>query len=74
MSWRSTVVFGASYAVASLSCTIAPFLAVVVASFRTDSILSGATLFLTYAAGMGLVAGTAAIAVTLAKTTLARQA
>jgi len=69
-SWRSMIVFGASYAVASLSCTIAPFLAVVVSSFRADSIWAGATLFFVYAAGMGLVVATAAVAVALARTSL----
>ncbi len=47
----------------SLTCTIAPFLAVVVSAFRADSPLTGAGLFLLYAAGMGLVVGTAALAV-----------
>ncbi len=69
-SWRSMIAFGASYALASLSCTIAPFLAVVVSSFRVGSIWAGATLFLTYAAGMGLVVATAAVAITLARTSL----
>lgn len=49
--------FGASYAIASLGCTIGPFLAVVVAGFRTDSIAAGVGLFLAYAAGMSLVVG-----------------
>lgn len=53
-----------------MSCTIAPFLAVVVSSFRADSIWADATLFLAYAAGMGLVVATAAVAVALARTTL----
>ncbi|WP_020388690.1 cytochrome c biogenesis CcdA family protein [Kribbella catacumbae] len=69
-SLRSMIAFGASYAIASLSCTIAPFLAVVVSSFRTDSIWAGAALFLTYAGGMGLVVATAAVAVALARTSL----
>jgi cytochrome c-type biogenesis protein len=59
--------FGASYAVASLGCTIAPFLAVVVTAFRADSALWGGVLFLAYAAGMGLVVGSAAVAVALAR-------
>jgi cytochrome c-type biogenesis protein len=58
--------FGASYAIASLGCTIAPFLAVVVAAFRAGSTLDGVILFLAYAAGMGVVVGTAAVAVALA--------
>lgn len=62
--------FGASYAVASLGCTIAPFLAVVVTAFRAGSLVEGAVLFLTYAAGMGLVVGAAAVSVALARRTL----
>jgi len=59
--------FGASYAVASLGCTIAPFLAVVVTAFRAGSAVEGGALFLAYAAGMGLVVGAAAVAVALAR-------
>ncbi len=66
-SFGSMVGFGAGYAVASLSCTIAPFLAVVVAGFRTDSVGVGLGLFLAYAAGMGLVVATVAIATALAR-------
>jgi cytochrome c biogenesis protein CcdA len=62
--------FGASYAVASLGCTIGPFLAVVVTGFRTDSTTAGIGLFLAYAAGMSLVVGTVALAVALARTSL----
>jgi cytochrome c biogenesis protein CcdA len=57
--------FGAGYAVASLSCTIAPFLAVVVAGFRTESTVAGLALFVAYAAGMGLVVGAVAVATAL---------
>ena len=60
LSWGSMFGFGVSYALASLTCTIAPFLAVVVSAFRADSVLTGSGLFLLYAAGMGLVVGTAA--------------
>lgn len=59
--------FGASYAVASLGCTIAPFLAVVVTAFRAGSAFEGGVLFLAYAGGMGLVVGSAAVAVALAR-------
>ncbi|MGA8211173.1 MAG: cytochrome c biogenesis protein CcdA [Nocardioidaceae bacterium] len=62
--------FGVSYAAASLTCTIAPFLAVVVASFRAGSVSEGLLLFALYAAGMGLVVGTAALAVALARPSL----
>lgn len=66
-SLASMAGFGASYAVASLGCTIAPFLAVVVTAFRAGSTLEGGVLFLAYAAGMGLVVGAAAVAVALAR-------
>ena len=66
----SMVAFGAAYGMASLTCTIAPFLAVVVASFGASSVLEGASLFVAYALGMGLLVGTAAVAVALAKSSL----
>ncbi|MDG4789795.1 cytochrome c biogenesis protein CcdA [Micromonospora sp. WMMD1102] len=69
----SMALFGASYAIASLGCTVGPFLAVVVAGFRTDSIGAGIGLFLAYAAGMALVVGLAALAVALAKVSLVRR-
>jgi hypothetical protein len=60
--------FGASYAVASLGCTIAPFLAVVVSAFRTGSIANGILLFVAYALAMGLVVTAAAVSIALART------
>ena len=66
----SMVLFGAAYALTSLSCTIGPFLAVVVSTVRAGSVLEGTGLFLAYAAGMGLVVGTAGLAVALARTSL----
>lgn len=66
-SWPAMMGFGASYAVASLGCTIAPFLAVVVTSFRSGSPAAGVVLFAAYAAGMGLTVGVAATAVALAR-------
>ncbi len=65
-SFMSMAGFGASYAVASISCTIAPFLAVVVGGFRSGSTVEGFVLFLAYAAGMGLVVGTLAVATVFA--------
>jgi cytochrome c biogenesis protein CcdA len=69
--WSMTL-FGASYAVASLGCTIGPFLAVVAASFRAGSVPAGMGLFAAYAAGMALVVGAAALAVALAQMSLIR--
>jgi cytochrome c biogenesis protein CcdA len=62
--------FGAAYAVASLTCTIGPFLAIVVASFRASSVVEGSALFIAYAVGMGLLVGAAAVAIALAKFSL----
>ncbi|GCB43898.1 cytochrome c biogenesis CcdA family protein [Streptomyces sp. NL15-2K] len=64
----SMALFGAAYAIASLGCTIAPFLAIVVSAFRSGSTLEGITLFTAYAAGMGLIVGTAALSVALTRT------
>lgn len=67
-SMPSMALFGGAYAVASIGCTIAPFLAIVVSAFRTGSAAGGMLLFGAYAAGMGAVVGTAALAVALART------
>ncbi|WP_314174250.1 cytochrome c biogenesis CcdA family protein [Streptomyces winkii] len=64
----SMALFGGAYAVASLGCTIAPFLAIVVSAFRSGSVAGGLALFGAYAVGMGAVVGTAALAVALART------
>lgn len=65
----SMLLFGISYAVASLSCTIAPFLAVTGGMFgRSDqSFVSGLLVYVTYAMGMGLVLGVLTMAVALAR-------
>jgi cytochrome c-type biogenesis protein len=59
--------FGASYAAASLTCSIAPFLALVVTAFRAGSTAQGVALYAAYAIGMGLLVGIAAVAVALAR-------
>ncbi|MBG0851519.1 hypothetical protein I2W78_06575 [Streptomyces spinoverrucosus] len=64
----SMALFGAAYAIASLGCTIAPFLAIVVSAFRSGSTLEGITLFTAYATGMGLIVGTAALSIALTRT------
>jgi cytochrome c-type biogenesis protein len=58
--------YGVAYAIASLSCTIGPFLAVTSVTFRAGSVLGGLLAYLAYAAGMALVVGVAATAVALA--------
>ncbi|GAB2891693.1 cytochrome c biogenesis CcdA family protein [Streptomyces deserti] len=67
-SLPSMALFGAAYAIASLGCTIAPFLAIVVSAFRSGSTFEGISLFTAYAAGMGLIVGTAALSVALTRT------
>jgi cytochrome c biogenesis protein CcdA len=69
----SMIVFGASYAIASLGCTVGPFLAVVVAGFRAGSATAGVGLFLAYAAGMALVVGATSVAVALARDSWVRR-
>jgi hypothetical protein len=63
----SMYLFGISYAVASLSCTIGPFLAVTSTTFRNESYLSGVLVFVLYGVGMGIVVGVLTVAVALAK-------
>ncbi|MEU9735960.1 cytochrome c biogenesis CcdA family protein [Streptomyces sp. NPDC048002] len=68
-SLPSMALFGMAYATASLGCTIAPFLAIVVSAFRTGSTAEGITLYIAYAAGMGLIVGAASLTVALTRTT-----
>ena len=51
----SIFVFGISYAAVSLSCTAPIFLGIVIGSFTRSSFAEGASAFLAYAVGMGLV-------------------
>jgi cytochrome c-type biogenesis protein len=53
--YSAVFVFGLSYAVASLSCTLPIFLAVVAGSIPRTNLLSGVLLFLVYGLGMSLV-------------------
>lgn len=58
--------YGIGYAIASLSCTIGPFLAVTAASFRSGLIVDGLLTYIVYAAGMSLIIGVLAIAAAFA--------
>ena len=68
-SLPSMALFGMAYATASLGCTIAPFLAIVVSAFRSGSTGEGIALFAAYAAGMGLIVGAASLTVALTRAT-----
>ena len=58
--------YGVSYAIASLSCTIGPFLAVTAAGLRRGSVIGSASIYLAYIAGLTLVVGLLAVAVAVA--------
>jgi cytochrome c biogenesis protein CcdA len=62
-SFGSMFWFGVSYATASLSCTLGPFLVVVTPTFRTSGIVAGTGAFVTYALGMGSVITVATVAI-----------
>ncbi|TDD69873.1 cytochrome c biogenesis protein CcdA [Jiangella aurantiaca] len=66
--------YGVAYAVASLSCTVAPFLAMATATFTSSGILGGLAAFVAYGVGMGLVVGLLAAAVALGSDAVVRRA
>jgi cytochrome c biogenesis protein CcdA len=63
--------YGVAFAVASLSCTIGPFLAATGIALRGGDTLSGLATFVAYALGMGLVVAVLAVAAALASTAVA---
>ena len=62
----SMFTYGISYAIASLSCTVGPFLAVTAAGLRSGSVLGGVSVYIAYAGGFTLVVGVLAVAAALA--------
>ncbi|MFI7128895.1 cytochrome c biogenesis CcdA family protein [Nonomuraea sp. NPDC050153] len=62
--------YGLSYALASLSCTVGPFLAVTSASLSGGGLLGGVAAFATYALGMGLVITVLSLTVAFARATV----
>ncbi|MGL6235397.1 MAG: cytochrome c biogenesis CcdA family protein [Segniliparus sp.] len=63
--------YGVGYAIASLSCTLGPFLALIGATFRKGSWLNGVLAFLVYAGGMAVTVGAVAVAVALVGSSVA---
>ncbi|WP_456237988.1 cytochrome c biogenesis protein CcdA [Nonomuraea montanisoli] len=61
--------YGLSYAVASLSCTAGPFLAVTSAALSGAGLGGGVAAFTAYALGMGLIVAVLSLAVALARAT-----
>ncbi len=68
----SVFLFGVSYAVVSLSCTIGLFLSSVTTSFTTDGWLEGLGNFFAYALGMGALITFLTMSLALAKTDVAK--
>jgi cytochrome c biogenesis protein CcdA len=66
----SMLVFGISYAVASLSCTLPPFLAVMATTFSQLSYTAGVSVFLAYGLGMGLVLTVLTVAIAVTRVSL----
>lgn len=66
----SMFTYGVGYAIASLSCTVGPFLAVTGAGVGGTSVLGRASVYVAYAAGFALVVGALAVAVALAGSAL----
>ncbi len=58
--------YGVGYALASLSCTVGPFLAVTGSSLRSGSAMGTLLVYVAYAGGIALVVGVLAVAVALA--------
>ncbi|CAM3060362.1 hypothetical protein BST27_20910 [Mycobacterium intermedium] len=63
--------YGVSYAIASLSCTIGPFLAVTGAGLRGGSVIGSVAIYLAYVGGLTLVVGVLAIAAATASSAVA---
>ncbi|CAN5834345.1 cytochrome c biogenesis CcdA family protein [soil metagenome] len=72
-SLRSVAVFGASYAVASLSCTLPVFLAVAAGSSVQTGVVASIGTVLAYGIGMSMLLVVLTIAVSLGRTTLVRR-
>jgi cytochrome c-type biogenesis protein len=63
----SVFLFGISYALVSLSCTLPTFFAAVAGVFDTENFVSGVAVFIAYGLGMGLVLMVLTLAIALAQ-------
>ena len=68
----SMFLYGVSYAVASLTCTIGIFIANIVNAFSRTDFVSGVSVLVVYAAGMGLVITALTVAIALARDSVVR--
>jgi cytochrome c-type biogenesis protein len=69
---RSMFLFGVSYAVASLSCTLPLFLSTISTTFERETVASGVAVFGAYTAGMALVLMALTMSIALARGSLVR--
>lgn len=68
----SMFLYGISYAVASLSCTIPIFIGIVSTTLERESFVAGVATFLAYGLGMGMTLAILTIAVALARSGIIR--
>jgi cytochrome c-type biogenesis protein len=69
---RSMYVFGIAYAIASLGCTIGPFLGTVLGGFSTDGVATGVAAIALYGLGMALLVTGLTVTLAIANTGLLR--
>ncbi|MGE3619051.1 MAG: cytochrome c biogenesis CcdA family protein [Acidimicrobiia bacterium] len=69
-SGRSMFLFGTSYAVASLSCTLPVFMGVVATTFRRENLASSLLTFVAFGTGMALVLLALTVSMGLARRSL----
>ncbi len=69
----SMFLFGLSYAIASLSCTIGPFTSVVASTFSRASVASGIVTFVAYGLGMAVLLIVLTVTLALARRSLAHR-
>lgn len=72
LSSRGMFLYGISYAIVSLGCTLSIFLAQVGTSFTAGRVVDGVLLYIGFAVGMGLVVISLSIAVSLAQQSFVR--
>ena len=71
--FASMVLFGVSYAIASLSCTLPIFLVVVSGTIERENLASGLVAFVAYSAGMSAVLMVLSLALALARDGMVRR-
>ena len=69
---RSMFVFGVSYAIASIGCTLPLFLGAVAGTVTSDSVVEGVMVFAVYGLGMTLVLLALTVGMALARTSIVR--